>query len=515
MLQLKSGDLIVSRLVKFKLPVLLILLEFLLAYPLHSQKIRSLTLEQAISIARKKSYRMQTLYENLESAKENLKAAQGQFRTNAHLNLSSPDFRQQVSEIPVPNGLPVYNTTGTLLYQSNLTINQPLPTNGFFSLRSSLFQEQVSTYVALNQQTFKRKDFYTSVSLQFQQPLFTLNTLKVGLKKAKLNYETARLRYKQETANMVYNVTQGFYNLYQAERLLEIAKEEVKERQDAYELAQNKFKAGLIPEVEAMQLGVDLAQSKNNLMVARGNYQRLSDSFKQLIGLSLDEPIRLVPNLGYKEIQITLADAVSRALKNRPEIQQQKIQVEMAKIHIREVDSQSEVKGMFSAYYNLTGISDPSLPFSSRPYDLFQSSTADMKTRPKNKGISFTLSIPLWDWGVNRAQVNSAKAALIMAELDQKDQEISIRRQIRALVGRVQEALDRLKILDKNREVARKSFHISLARFDNGEITSQELARVQDQLSQAEINYLSAFIAYKLALADLERNTLYNYEEEK
>ena len=504
-----------SRLVKFKLPVLLILLEFLLAYPLHSQKIRSLTLEQAISIARKKSYRMQTLYENLESAKENLKAAQGQFRTNAHLNLSSPDFRQQVSEIPVPNGLPVYNTTGTLLYQSNLTINQPLPTNGFFSLRSSLFQEQVSTYVALNQQTFKRKDFYTSVSLQFQQPLFTLNTLKVGLKKAKLNYETARLRYKQETANMVYNVTQGFYNLYQAERLLEIAKEEVKARQDAYELAQNKFKAGLIPEVEAMQLGVDLAQSKNNLMVARGNYQRLSDSFKQLIGLSLDEPIRLVPNLGYKEIQITLADAVSRALKNRPEIQQQKIQVEMAKIHIREVDSQSEVKGMFSAYYNLTGISDPSLPFSSRPYDLFQSSTADMKTRPKNKGISFTLSIPLWDWGVNRAQVNSAKAALIMTELDQKDQEISIRRQIRALVGRVQEALDRLKILDKNREVARKSFHISLARFDNGEITSQELARVQDQLSQAEINYLSAFIAYKLALADLERNTLYNYEEEK
>ncbi len=502
-----------SRLFKLKLPVLLILLEFLLSGSLYSQEIRSLTLEEAISIARKKSYRMQTLYENLESAKENLKAAKGQFRTNAHLNLSSPDFRQQVSEIPVPNGLPVYNTTGTLLYQSNLTINQPLPTNGFFSLRSSVFQEQVSTYVAMNEQIVRRKDFYTSVSLQFQQPLFTLNTLKVGLKKTELNYETASLRYKQETANMVYNVTEGFYNLYQAERLREIAKEEVKERRDAYSLAQNKFKAGLIPEVEAMQLGVDLAQSKNNLMVAQGNYQRQSDSFKQLIGLPLDEPIRIIPNLTYKEIHISLPDATSRAFKNRPEIREQKIQVEMAKIRIREADSQSEVKGMLSAYYNLTGISDPSLPFSSRPYELFQSSTTDLKTRPKNKGVSFTLSVPLWDWGVNRAQVNSARAALKMAELDQKDQEISIRRQIRALVGRVQEALDRLKILDKNREVARKSFQISLSRFDNGEITSQELARVQDQLSQAAINYLSAFIAYKLALADLERNTLYNYEK--
>lgn len=483
--------------------------------PLPAQTVRSLTLEEAIAIARKKSVRMQTLYENLRSAKENLTAAKGQFRTNAHLNLSTPEFRQQVSEIPVPNGLPVYNTTGIFRYRANLTINQPLPTNGFFSLRSNLFQERVSTYGLLNQNTFRRKDFYTSVSLQFQQPLFTLNTLKIGLKKARLNFNTAKLRYRSETADMVYNVTQSFYNLYRAERLLQIAREEVKERQDAYTLAQNKFKAGLIPEVEAMQLDVNLAQSKNGRMVAEGNRQRLSDSFKQLIGLPLNEPIQVIPNLTYKEIKISLQDALKRALKNRPEIQEQKIQVELAKIHVKEVASQSEIKGMFSAYYNLTGISDPSMPFSSQPYDLFQSSLTDLQARPRNKGVSFTLSVPLWDWGVNRAEVNSAKAALKTVKLNQKDQEVSIRRQIRALVGRVQEALDRLKILDKNRAVARKSFRISLSRFENGEIISQELARVQDQLSQAEVNYLSAFITYKLAIADLERSTLHNYETEE
>ncbi|HDK35407.1 MAG TPA: hypothetical protein ENG82_00775, partial [Bacteroidetes bacterium] len=58
--------------------------------PLPAQTVRSLTLEEAIAIARKKSVRMQTLYENLRSAKENLTAAKGQFRTNAHLNLSTP-----------------------------------------------------------------------------------------------------------------------------------------------------------------------------------------------------------------------------------------------------------------------------------------------------------------------------------------------------------------------------------------------------------------------------------------
>ncbi len=478
-----------------------------------SQPTRTLTLEQAIAIAEKQSYRVRLLRENLKSAEENLQAARGQFRTNAQLNLSTPVLRQQVTEIPVANGLPVYNTTGTLLYRSDLSINQPLPTNGQFSLRSSLFHEQVSTLAALNRPEYKRKDFYSSVSLQFQQPLFALNTLKVGLKKAALRYQQAKHSYLIESANLVYDVTQAFYTLYQADRLVEIAQEEVKKRQEAYTLAQNKFKAGLIPEVEAMQLGVDLAQSQNGLMVAQGNYQRLADSFRQLIGLPLTEPIRVLPDLRYKEVTISLNDAIERALKNRPEIRNKAIQIELARLHVKEIDNQSAIKGLFSAYYNLTGISDPNLPFSTQATDLFESSLTDLKKRPRNKGISFTLSIPLWDWGVNRAQVNAAKASLKMARLDKREEEITIRRQIRALVGRVQEALDRLKILDKNREVAKKSFQISLARFDNGEITSQELARVQDQLSQAEINYLSAFITYKLALADLRRSTLYDYEK--
>ncbi len=479
-----------------------------------AQTPRTLTLKQAIAIAEKQSYRILTLRENLKAAEENLKAARGEFRTNAKLNLSTPVLRQQVTEIPVPNGLPVYNTTGTLLYRSDLSINQPLPTNGFFSLRSSLFHERVSTLAALNRPPFKRKDFYSSVSLQFQQPLFTLNTLKTSLKKAALNYKRALHNYKMQAANLVYDVTQAFYNLYQAERLVEIAQEEVKERREAYKLAQNKFKAGLIPEVEAMQLGVDLAQSRNALLVAKGNDARLADSFRQLIGLPLDEPVRVLPDLQYREVKISVEDAVQRALKNRPEVRNKEIDVELAKIRVREVDNQSAIKGMFSAYYNLTGISDPNLPFSSQPYDLFQSSLTDLKNRPRNKGVSFTLSIPLWDWGVNRAQVEAAKASLEMSRLDKKEEEITIRRQIRAQVSRVREAFDRLKILDANRTVARKSFQISLARFDNGEITSQELARVQDQLSQAEVNYLSALIAYKLALADLRRSTLYDYENE-
>ncbi len=61
-------------------------------------------------------------------------------------------------------------------------------------------------------------------------------------------------------------------------------------------------------------------------------------------------------------------------------------------------------------------------------------------------------------------------------------------------------------------ELAGKSLDISLQRFDNGDITSQELALDRDRLTQARMAYLDAFIGFQLAGADLRRQTLYDFE---
>ena len=68
-------------------------------------------------------------------------------------------------------------------------------------------------------------------------------------------------------------------------------------------------------------------------------------------------------------------------------------------------------------------------------------------------------------------------------------------------------------MLKKSEEVAQKSYQISLHRFENGDITSQELALDQQRLTNARLAYLDAFIAYQLAVADLKRKTMYDFEE--
>ena len=74
------------------------------------------------------------------------------------------------------------------------------------------------------------------------------------------------------------------------------------------------------------------------------------------------------------------------------------------------------------------------------------------------------------------------------------------------------EAENRLEVLKKNQEVAQRVFDISLQRFNNGDITSQELALDRNRLTQAKFSFLNAYIDYKLALADLKRKTMWDFE---
>ncbi len=57
------------------------------------------------------------------------------------------------------------------------------------------------------------------------------------------------------------------------------------------DLAKKKYQAGLVPEVEALQMEVDLADSKIRLLSAQGVLGRSENAFKQLIGLELSDSV--------------------------------------------------------------------------------------------------------------------------------------------------------------------------------------------------------------------------------
>ncbi|MFH1070012.1 MAG: TolC family protein [Candidatus Glassbacteria bacterium] len=472
-----------------------------------------LTLQNAIDLALEQSYEARRERLILLSSEQNVQAQKGRFRTQANLTLNAPYFQQDVQSFRIPDEVPYYNTVGTLRWQSQLRITQPLPTDGRFALVSNLYHSRESVFKDQEDFTDKAKRFYSSFRLEFSQPLLVPNSLKLGMERANLQYEQAQRQYLRTELDVVYEVTAAFYSLYSATRRLEITDQEVKQQEETNDLAQRKFGAGLIPEVEALQTEVDLAQSHNRRLEAEGALLRTEDEFKMTVGLLLDEKVAVKTDFAMTEFQVDEQMAIDHGLKNRSEIREGQINRRLAEITLKETDARSTIHADISAYYDLTGVSDPYLEYGSSVSQFFHSSISDLKRRPRNRGVTFTVSLPLWDSGVNRAEVAAARATLDRNELTESENVRRVTQQIKAVLTRLQETRGRVDVLRRTQEVAERSYAISQARFDNGDITSQELALDRERLTQSRTNYLQAYIDYQLAAADLKRNTLYDWEK--
>ena len=72
---------------------------------------------------------------------------------------------------------------------------------------------------------------------------------------------------------------------------------------------------------------------------------------------------------------------------------------------------------------------------------------------------------------------------------------------------------ERVTILESSVRVATRSYQLSLAEFESGNLESQDLSLAAVRFADAEESYLDAFIDYRNALVRLMRATYWDYEQ--
>ncbi len=305
----------------------------------------------------------------------------------------------------------------------------------------------------------------------------------------------------------------GECRLVKYKEQLGIAQMSLERQTEATTIARNKYNAGLIREVEALQMEVDLSGARNNLDIALVNYNTQIGLFKEIMGLDLKDSITVQSDSTYSEVVVDPEKAVSLALTNRNELKENEIQIELSEMEIRRRKAAGRISGDILVTYDLIGTDKSGLVI---PFETSMNNTwLNLNQRPGNFSAALTLSIPIIDWGQNRARVKSAEASLEQNMLQLKGEKVSIEREIRAMVDHLQSSLRRLELLEKNVEVAERSFGITRERYANGEIDSQAMALERERLNNAYLSKLDAFISYKLLLSDLMRKTFYDFENNR
>ncbi len=499
--QLKRTNSNVMR--KIFLTVFVLFLGFGFAF---SQEMYHLTLDKSIEIAKQKSLTMLQLEQDLKIAGYNLNSATSRLKTHITMNFTLPEYTETVRQFEDSTGISYYPVK-QLNYSTNLQINQPLPTDGNIYIRGgALGFDDMNTDI---------RSANLNTRIGFNQPLdafYGYNTIRSTLKRAELAYQQSSKALKRAELNLVYQVSSSYYSLLSLQKSTEIAKLDLERQTEAFGISQNKYKAGLIREVDALQMEVDLAEAQNNYDIALLNQSSAVNSFKDLLGISLDDHVSLSDELKYKVVIINMDRAVELALKNRSEIKEQEIQIELQKLSLKQQKAQGMVKSTINAYFEKIGVSQQDI--GTNYFDSFNNSYTNLTHRPANFGVGFTISIPILDWGENRALVRASESRLKQTHIRKTEIEREIETEVKNLVSRVGSSLKRLQLLEKNVSVAEKSFEITLSRFSDGDIDSQSLALERNRLNTAYTSHLGAFINYQLALADLMRKTLYDFQND-
>lgn len=487
--------------------ILAVTIAIAMLQPLAAQKVYQLDLDSSIAIARQQSNRMQILQQRLLISEYQLKAATSNYKTHVSMDMVLPRYTETVRQWEDSLGISFYSVRQNQM-NAYLRVNQPLPTDGYLFLSSGL-----QNFIDYN---YDDRLTQLSTSIGFRQPIeaiYGYNNLKLNYKQAKLNYESTQKQLERAELDLVYDVSSLYYNLLSYGERLEIARMGYERQLEAYNIASNKYKAGLIREVEALQMEVDLSGAANVLDIAKVNYSSQMRLFKELMGLDLGDSIMVESTMEYTDVLIDTEKAVQLALENRNELKEYQIRIELSEMEIKRRKAAGRIQGDIFVNYDLIGTNKSLL---SVPVDQsFQDSWYNLQERPGNFNAGLTISIPLIDWGENRARVNAARASLEQNRLELKGEKISIEREIRNLVEQLQSSLRRLELLEKNVVVAEKSFEISRQRYANGEIDSQAIALERERLNNAYISRLESFITYKLLLSDLMRKTFYDFENDR
>lgn len=473
----------------------------------------SLSCEDAINIALEESYTIKSHQKNIASTHANYLYTKAQFKPLLSLDLFAPSWDQKLSAINQIDGLPVYNTISSLQAGEDLNFKYILPTGGNLSLSSRMYYENYRTTLSDEFQTkYKRNQFYSRVALSFSQPIFSGNKLKEDMKIAELSYQESVLYYTRTQLDIIFDVTRSFYSLYQTEYEHQMYKERLENSREALRITALKYESGDVPEGELLIAQISVAQDEVKVMESESKLENERDEFKLLIGLDLSDEFELIASMEFASYPIDMDLAIQEGIANRMEIKEDSLQILNQQIKLKQAKRERRMSGNISGYYDLTGLS-------TREHgslgQLISSSFRNMSDRPSNLGLALTLSYPIIDSKRAKSLISREEFRLQQLELDFEQGIKEIEREIRTIVRSVLESEKRFAINKYNLDVANQSFRITQMRFENGNMTTQDLAVEQDRLSNIQLAYINSFVAYQVSTADLLRKTMYDFKNDR
>jgi len=438
-----------------------------LLFPTNPEDVRieqteSITLQQAIDLARRNSQVLQIAGQQVQQSRSALREQQAALYPELNLQMGANRSVSAGGELGVRAQQRRLNTL------NNRPPNTPDPQN------------------------FGNNSLNTTLDLSYDIDLF--GRRRANIRAAEEQLRLRELDVERQAEQLRFDTAEAYYNLQNSDGQVAIRQASVRNAQQSLRDAEALERAGVGTRFAVLQAQSNVANEQQQLSVARRDQRvaqrRLAEilNVSQSANLTAADPVEQAGSW-----RLSLEESIVQAFKNRPELEQQLVQRDISKQQRRSIQAGRLPQLTVGAAYNVLGQDpdDPN-PFAARGW-------AD------GYSLRANLTWSLFDGGAARARVKQRDADITIAESRFDQLRNQVRREVEQAYFGLESSFENIETSEAGVLQSREALRLARLRFQAGVGTQTDVIQAETDLTRAERNRLSAIVTYNLGLSSLQR----------
>jgi len=484
-------------------------------------EVQSLALQDAISLALQNNLDIEQFRQGVQIAERSLYSLKGVYDI-----LSSADVNYRSQTVPIVS---IFGGGGATSSLTQRTFTSNFVTSQFMQQTGGYWEADFTNNRTVTSSTASllTTNYNPTLTFNFTQPLmrnFAIDANRRSIQVAKKALDLTDSQFRQRVIEIINSVQRAYWDLVYAIRNEGIARDSVELARTQLDNNRKMVEAGTLAPIELRSTEAQLETAKGNVIVALQGVTTAENALKILLLKDASDKMwssAIAPTDEPRSSQPTfdLDEATRLALKNRPELDQIKIQTEQKNIDIKYYQNQTKpqvdlygnygnqgLAGAPSTFVDSTGavLGQRVLPRFNGGY--FQSLNNLFSQDFKSYQVGVRLSFP---WRNRTAEGNLGRSLAEARQLDARQRQVveTVQVDVRNALQAVVASAQRLEAAKAAELAANAQLNGEQERYRAGLSTNFVVLQRQTDLSVARGNTVRALTDYNKALADLQRVT--------
>ncbi len=335
-------------------------------------------------------------------------------------------------------------------------------------------------------------DYNDDLYISLNQRLYSGGEITGKIKQAKIQKEY--LEYEKELVEqeLILLITKAYWELKRSILQTEIGSKKLGYFKKMKERAEKDLELGCLSEAQLRDIEEKAVKAEDEFSQAEAEERRLKERLINLLNIEGSISYILIDEPEIRPLETDIASAVSCALTNNIKLKEQETVSLEKKIALTLAKSTRYPQAWLSGSLDYSGKAN-----------VYRQSWDNLKKQDWNMGVN--LSWTFYDGGLLKRRIKEGEIELKIAKDEYEMTKREIVQGIKETFQRIQKAEERCQRLNKSISLAKERLETSCLQHRMGNITEDDVEKLEIELSEAETYLMEVKIGYEIAKAELNK----------